>query len=107
MNIKDISEGFGKVLDSKEYTDEIMDFIGDADIYLEECADEAKEIILSTLKEMDFARLMGFAQKTVSAKLTLEGSEHIILADMSGELRKFTHTVVLCVIGALIKDEIL
>ena len=67
----------------------------------------SKDIILQSIDEVKFTKFMTMVQKTTVAVCALRGNENLAIADLSGELYGYTHTVVLTIIGALIQEEIL
>lgn len=110
MGIKRINEIYDAIKGASAdnlFSDQLYDMSRESLTEFERAAENAKNIILGSIDEREFVKLMMMAQKiTVSAGL-LDGNRQTFLADMSGELQGYTHTVVLAVIGALIEDEIL
>lgn len=75
---------------------------------LSSVSDIAKEIILGKISEKEFIRLMDMIQNITTATAVLTtGETGLLAANMDGSLQAYTHSVVLCVIGELIQDEVL
>jgi len=74
---------------------------------LNSACDLATKTVLEKIDEKRMVMLMLMIQKVTASVAAVKGSQNIILAELSGELQTYTHTVIMATIGMLIGDEIL
>lgn len=97
MNIED----FVKPLDG-------MEEIPAKQEYADYCALSAKNILTASIDSKELAAIINEVSALVGLKCTVEyGDSGLLLAQMSGALKTYSHTVVMMVIGILIDHEIL
>lgn len=83
---------------------EINDMIG----FLVECTNLSKDAVLSRISEKKMVQIMRVVQKmTVFAAASDGEGMSLIIPMVSGELDRYTHSVILATIGVLIKEEVL
>jgi hypothetical protein len=74
---------------------------------LEASSEIAKSLLTDRMTEEKIVLFFLMVQKMASTLALQNGDNSIMLAEMSGELQAYTHTVILSAIGTLIADEIL
>jgi hypothetical protein len=72
-----------------------------------ENADNAQKIITDSVSESDFVKYMTMAENAAITAMVMNGEFDALNLKKSGLLRDYTHTVVLAIIGGLIRDEVL
>lgn len=91
-------------VDSSE-VEQHLDKVGD---YLNEKSEEGKAIILNRMREEDFVRLVREIKNALMVSMLHNDTGGLLaMADMAGELKTFTHTILLSVLAILAEEEVI
>lgn len=92
----------------EENVDEITDGLSDVGEYLNEMSQNGMKIVLARMKEKDFVKFLRVSKTTLMTTMLSEGyGNGILMADFSGELDAFLHTIVLNTLGVLAEEEVI
>jgi hypothetical protein len=76
--------------------------------YMNERAIEGKEIILNRINEEDFCVFMNVTRATLLSSMILEGhGAQLALLEITGELKMYTDTMILTILGVLADEEVI
>lgn len=77
--------------------------------YIDAKADEGREIIVNRLSEERFVKFMQTLISTLLQSMYNDGGAgaFLVMASMNGELKPYTDTVIMAVLGVLAEEEVI
>lgn len=93
----------------KSMNEDVMNKIDSLTDQCAECSEEAREIIVRSITEQRISRAITMAERITVASMVQAGDRSMlpVLAKSPKSLDVYTHNIVMAVIGALIRDEVL
>lgn len=107
MNMQKMLE-IQKRLEENFDEDEFEKYFDDAGEYIDQKAEEGKRILLERIDEESFVRLMREVNNITLTSLNSQGGGGFLaLANATGEIQIYTHTLFLTILAILIEEEVI
>jgi hypothetical protein len=110
MDIKEIEKLTDDIFSSEDArTPEVREKLEEILQYFLQSHKKAEGVVLHSITEKQFVRLILMSQKLVISAMTAEGNPEMFVVEqaMGDSITKYSHNLVLFVLGALYEDGVL
>jgi len=110
MKISDLIEFYENVEKSSSLEDfkQNFDNISEVGEYMNQMADNGKAIVLEKISEKKFVKAVGVIRSFLLSSMLVGGvGSSLTVAEISGDLKPYTDTVTLTILGMLADEEVI
>jgi hypothetical protein len=108
MSVKEILDFEERAENGLVSDGDIEQYLSEVGDYLNEKSEEGKSIVLSKMSEERFVRLLREVKRALmTSLLSQDKGAMLAIADISGELNAYTHTIILSVLEILAEEEVI
>lgn len=108
MNVKEILDFEERAINELLDDEEIEKYLNEVSEYLNQKAEEGKNIVTSKMSEERFVRLLREVKRAMmTSLLSNDAGALLTFADMAGELTPYTHTIILSTLAILAEEEVI
>ena len=110
MKIQDILDLYDRAQNqgTNEFVEKEYDNVAEVGEYMNKMAENGKTIITDRLDEEKFVKVLNIMRATLLSSMAMGGTgKSLVISELSGDLKMYTDTVALSIIGMLADEEVI